>query len=104
MRYLRHKMTSLHLKDKTYFAVNFQLYFDVLFEAQNDFASANLHLQDQNVLPSQSWIYSRWKYVHLKTHLAPQLMHQHLAVILRQLCYAKISQLVVVPGTSESML
>ena len=47
-------MTSLHLKDKTYFAVNFQLYFDALFEAQNDFASANLHLQDQNVLPSQS--------------------------------------------------
>ena len=54
MRYLRHKMTSLHLKDKTFFAVNFQLYFDALFEAQNDFASANLHLQDQNVLPSQS--------------------------------------------------
>ena len=39
---------------------------------------------------------TRFKYVHLKSSRAPQITHQNLAIILRQLYYGKISFIVLI--------
>ena len=65
-----------------------------LHRIKKEFASANLHHLDENALV----LSSRYKYVHLKTHWAPEIIHQNLAIILRQLYRSKISFKVLIPG------
>ena len=63
---------------------------DALF----DFASANLDRQDEKAIA----LFNFCKYVCLKTQWAPQITHQNQAIILRQLCYAKMRFAVLIPG------
>lgn len=61
--------------------------FDALFYTLNEFASTYLNHLDENVLD----LSSQCKYALLKTHYAPQIVHQNLAVFLWQLYSSKIS-------------
>ena len=58
----------------------------------------SLHHLDESV----QTLSSRYKYAHLKTDWAPQIMHRNIAIILWQLYYSKISFVVLMfPGNFE---
>ena len=75
--------------------IQFVVIYDLclIFQGQLEFASANLDHQYQSDLVLKSLC----KYVHFKTHSAPQIMQQNLAGILWQLYYIKISFAVLIP-------
>ena len=56
-----------------------------------------MHHQDESVLI----LSSKHKYVHLKTHIASQTMHENLAVILGQFDYSKNSFIVLILGNEN---
>ena len=58
----------------------------------------SLHHLDESV----QTLSSRYKYAHLKTDWAPQIMHRNIAIILWQLYYSKITFVVLMfPGNFE---
>ena len=60
----------------------------------------NLHHYDENI----KVVNCRFKYVYLKSHLALQIMHQNIAIMLLQLYYGKISFTALIPWRLSTTL
>ena len=61
-------------------AVKLRLFFDAWFEAQNEFAPANLHHKVEVVVMLHT-LHTRGKYVLVQTHWPLRIKHQNLVII-----------------------